>query len=187
MRMSNLQLQCACGKVRGVLHNATPQYGNRIVCHCDDCQAFSNYLGVGNILDEHNGTDLYQTSFAQVEITEGTEHMRSIQLRPKGLIRWYADCCKTPIGNTMSASMPFIGIVHTFMGDANIREKTIGPVRAHAFLKKGSSSYHLHTPLIKMLPRMFRKMMLWKLRDSKKPNPFFTKEGVPVSKPRILS
>ncbi len=41
-----------------------------------------------------------------------------MRLTPMGLLRWYAGCCNTPIGNMVSARVPFIGIVHMFMGDS---------------------------------------------------------------------
>jgi len=186
--MNDLKLKCDCGKVRGVVHNATPKNGNRIACHCNDCQAFAEHLNQSDALDEYGGTDIFQTSFSQVEITEGAEHMRSIRLKPKGLIRWYTDCCKTPIGNTLSAKMPFVGIIHTFIDiDASERDNIIGPIRGHGFLKKDSPGYHLHTPTIKLLPRMIGKMIAWKIKDSKKTNPFFTSEGNPVSEPEVLA
>lgn len=184
--MNDVQLKCACGKVRGVAHNVTPKAGNRLVCHCEDCQAFANYLGTENILDEYGGTDIFQMSAAQVEFTSGLEYIRSIRLTSKGMIRFYTNCCRTPIGNTISANMPFVGVIHNFMDDDGAREDNLGPVRAHTYIKKDSPVQHLNTPLIRVVPRMILKLFTWKLKDSKKPNPFFNQDGEPVSKPTIL-
>src|SRR5262249_33170306 len=38
-----------------------------------------------------------------------------LRLTAKGLYRWYASCCHTPLGNTVSPAIPFVGIVaHAF-------------------------------------------------------------------------
>ncbi len=184
--MNNLNLQCQCGKVHGVAHNVTPRTGNHLICYCGDCQAFARHLTTTGILDEHGGTEIFQMSYANVEITQGAEHLRAIKLTPKGLIRWYADCCKTPIGNTMSAKFPFVGLIHTFMHDVE-KDKKLGPIRARTSIKKDSPVAHLNTPLYKIVPRIIVKSLLWKMRDSKKKNPFFLADGAPVSVPKVLT
>ena len=40
--------------------NASPEAVNRMVCYCDDCQAFVHYLGHADLLDAHGGTDIVQ-------------------------------------------------------------------------------------------------------------------------------
>lgn len=184
--MNDLNLQCQCGKVQGTAHNVTPSTGNHLVCYCQDCQAFARHLGTAGILDEHGGTEVFQMSYADIEITQGTENLRSIKLTPKGLIRWYADCCKTPIGNTMSAKFPFVGLIHTFMHDAD-KDLKLGPVRAYTSIKKDSPIAHSNTPLYKIIPRMIVKSLVWKIRDSKKRNSFFKVDGIPVSEPKVLT
>lgn len=184
--MKDIQLKCECGKVRGVAHKVSPDSGNRIVCCCDDCQSFANFLGKENILDENGGTDIFQMSYANIEITEGAENLKAIKLTEKGLIRWYVDCCKTPVGNTMSAKIPFMGVVHNFMNDEGLRDENLGPVRAYAFIKKDSPAYHLNTPMIKIGPRILIKMVTWMIRDGRKPSSFFTAEGKPIVEPVVL-
>ena len=69
-------------------------------------------------LDAAGGTRIYQLPPANVQITGGQENLACLRLKEKGLIRWYAKCCNTPIGNTVSKSMPFIGLIHTFIKGA---------------------------------------------------------------------
>jgi hypothetical protein len=185
--MNDIKLSCKCGNVSGIAHDITPESGNHIVCYCEDCQSFANYLGSESTLDEHNGTDIFQTSYANIEITSGSELLRCITLKPKGLIRWYTSCCKTPVGNTVSGKWPFIGVIHTFMEDTAEREKSVGPVRGRTLIKKDSPIAHLNTPTYKVAPRLVQKMLLWKLRDSNKKNPFFTSTGTPISEPKVLT
>src|SRR5439155_1113896 len=39
-----MELRCRCGEVVGRVENASPQKVNRVVCYCDDCQAFAHQL-----------------------------------------------------------------------------------------------------------------------------------------------
>ena len=41
----DVQVRCRCGEVVGLVTNASPQKVNRVVCYCDDCQAFAHQLG----------------------------------------------------------------------------------------------------------------------------------------------
>ncbi|WP_419904857.1 DUF6151 family protein [Kiloniella sp.] len=189
--MIEVALKCSCGQVEGTAHNISPQTGLRLVCHCDDCQAFANYLGrEADILDACGGTDVFQTTPSQIEITKGHDQLRCVRLGPKGLFRWYTDCCKTPVANTINASLPFSGIVHNFMDDKGLRDNNLGPVRFSVmgkFAKDGSPlprDTHDTFPLSIMLiaiPRMIKNKILGR----HKPSPFFDKTGAPVCEPVI--
>ena len=101
--------------------DVSPSTGTRVICYCDSCQAFARFLEREDILDSAGGTDIVQVSPSQLRITEGASQLRSMRLTEKGLIRWYTDCCKTPVGNTIGAAFPFIGVVQPFMAhDASI-------------------------------------------------------------------
>ena len=89
--------------------DVSPSTGTRVICYCQSCQAFARFLGGTGILDAHGGSDILQVSPSHVRITEGIDRLRSMRLTEKGLIRWYTDCCKTPVGNTIGGGFPFIG------------------------------------------------------------------------------
>jgi hypothetical protein len=187
----DVKLKCQCGEVQGVAMNATPSSGNRVVCCCSDCQRFAEYLGQEDAtLDEFGGTDIYQTSQSQVKISSGAEHLRCMRLSQKGLLRWYTGCCNTPIGNTLSAGVPFIGLIHSFMQLENNRSDVIGPVRAHVQIQhaRGAPTYPHSSdkfPLGITL-RIARKMLLWKIKGMHKPSEFFDASGKAISKATIL-
>jgi hypothetical protein len=188
----DVPLKCSCGSVRGVAKNISPDTGNHIVCYCKDCQVFAyNIDNEANILDEFGGTDIFQITPAQVEITEGNDQLRCLRLTEKGLFRWYTECCKTPIGNMMSASMPFIGMVHNFMDDEGVREKNLGPILMYAFGKSANKTppdNKNETGLpIKMIFRAISKILMAKIRGQHKPNAFFDEAGNPVFEPQICS
>lgn len=188
--MTTLSLKCRCGEVQGGASNITPSSGIRVVCCCSDCQAFASHLGSDTVtLDEFGGTEIFQISQSQVSIQTGHDKLQSMRLRKKGLLRWYASCCNTPIGNTVSASMPFVGVIHTFIDETN-RGEVLGPVRAvvqtqHALGKPGYSRHSAKFPL-GITARMMGKMLVWKLQGKHKPSVFFAEDGRPVSKPIVV-
>lgn len=188
--MSTIPLKCRCGAVKGTATNITPASGNRVVCCCADCQAFVAYLGDdAQTLDEFGGTDIFQITQSQVQISEGQDKLQGMRLSKKGLLRWYTSCCNTPVGNTMSASMPFVGVIHSFI-DLPERDSVLGPVRAYIQTQtaKGSPSYPTHHkkfPLGFTL-RIIRMMLLWKLRGLHRPSVFFDENGRLNTKPIVL-
>lgn len=187
----DIDLKCGCGAVEGVALNITPQSGNRVVCCCDDCQAFADHLDCeADILDEFGGTEIFQTSQSQVRIDKGAEHLRCLRLTSKGMNRWYTDCCNTPIGNTMSAGMPFIGVFHNFMKIEGDRNSALGPVLAYVQTKhaRGTPTYPHSSkkfPLGITL-RIMRKMLVWKLRGMNKPSAFFDANGKTMAEVKVL-
>jgi len=187
--MTNVSLQCQCGKIKGTIKNATASSGNHVMCCCSDCQKFAQYLNQeSNVLDQFGGTQIYQTSQSQVTIEEGADQLRSMRLTPKGMLRWYSGCCNTAIGNSMNASVPFFGIIHSFINVENKTEQ-FGPVRAYVQTKDATETpdypFHSEKYPIGITLRIARKMISWKLRGMHKPTVFFDSEGKPVSKPVI--
>ena len=130
----DLPLRCRCGAVRGIARDAVPSKVNHCFCYCDDCQAFAHHLGrADDVLDAHGGTEITQMSPANVTFSAGADKIAAIRLTDKGLVRWYASCCNTPIGNTMAASgVPFIGVVQAFIAAPSA---ALGPIRGRGFAK----------------------------------------------------
>ena len=189
--MTEVSLNCDCGKVQGVASFVTASSGTRIICYCDDCQAFARYLdSAKTVLDQDGGTDIFQMPMSHLKITGGIEQIRCMRLSPKGLFRWYVECCKTPIGNTLSAGMPFVGVIHNFMDDAGSRDSMLGPVRGHVHTKfaktTAASKQNQSAVPARLLMRIFSKLMIWKLRGFNKPSSFFDANGKPVREPFIL-
>ena len=190
--MADISLKCTCGAVRGTAKNITPTNGIRVVCCCDDCQSFASFLNRSDdILDEFGGTDISQTSQSQITIEHGADHLRSVKLKPKGLVRWYTDCCKTPIGNTMSGAMPFIGIIHNFMDDEGSRDANLGPVQTYV-MSKHALKPPVHPNTAEKFPlgitlKIASKLLVWKIRGMQKPSSFFNADGKPVSRPTAVN
>ena len=193
----DVSLQCSCGAVRGLARGVSGQIGNRILCFCADCQLFGHYLKrADEVLDAHGGTDIFQMSPARIEISAGADQLRCMRLTGKGMHRWYVDCCKTPVGNTMaSRQIPFVGLIHSFMdhgADGRSRDDALGPVRAriHGRHATGSrSTLEAHDSLPTWLPfRLLSMSFMARLRGEHEPSPFFdSKTGATTATPLVLT
>ncbi len=108
-----LDFQCQCGAVEGVVHESAPPSGRRLVCHCNDCQAFAHYLGKEKqMLDDHAGTHVYQMDSSKFEISKGQDKLACVTVTGGPLLRWYCATCKTPIANTLSSTrFPFLSLI----------------------------------------------------------------------------
>jgi len=196
MKMTDVIIRCSCGAVQGIAHDVSAKSGNRCVCYCDDCQAFAQFLGrVDEILDTNGGTDIFQMSPAKVEFTSGKEHLASMRLSPNGLLRWYAECCKTPIGNTqISPSLPFVGMIHNciYLTDSTSRDRVLGPVRAGVngrFARGDTTGLNLHDKAPPgLLLRLIRLIAKWRLQGAHRNSAFHEpKSGLPSKEPLVLS
>jgi hypothetical protein len=119
--------QCRCGALRGEVHD--PARGVRAVCHCADCQAYAHVLGEPSaVLDATGGTDIVASPAGTVRITAGADQLACLSLSPRGLLRWYARCCRTPVANTpRDARLPYAGLVHTVLERPGPMERSYPP------------------------------------------------------------
>jgi len=189
--MTTVNLECKCGEVKGTATDITPSSGTRVVCCCSDCQAFAVHLERdGDTLDKSGGTEIFQVSQSQVTIQQGHDKLQSLRLTDTGLLRWYTSCCNTPVGNTINARLPFVGIIHTFMKVPK-RGSVLGPVRAvvQTQYAKGTPDYPKHSRKfpIGITLRIVRKMVVWKSQGKHTPSVFFSDDGVPTAAPIVLT
>lgn len=191
----DIPLRCRCGALRGVATAVSPTSGSRVICYCDDCQAFARRLGQEGIVDAKGGTDLFQMTPSQLRIAEGAEQIRCLRLSPKGLLRWYAGCCRTPIGNTAgSAELPFVGVVHSFMdhaADGRARDNVLGAPIARFFggdaIGGAPEGSHPKAPL-RYIGRMALSLVRARLAGKHRPSPFFDEHtGRPRVEPEVLT
>jgi hypothetical protein len=103
--------------------------GTRVLCYCVDCQTAARALGAEEILGPGSGTDLWQTTPDRLQIDAGAAHLAILRLSPRGLFRWYAACCDTPLCNTLPRlGFPFLGVI---LRDRAAADEALGPVFAH--------------------------------------------------------
>ena len=190
--MNRISLKCKCGAVQGSVSNVSPKVGNHVVCYCEDCQAYGNHLAKGeDVLDEWGGTEIYQTPPWYVIIDKGIEEIRCLRLTPKGLYRWYAGCCNTPVGNTISAKFPFIGLIHSFLDKDDQSESLLGPIKGYHRLESATGEVPEEIQKLGMPKtatfRVIWRLFKWKFTGRNKTNPFFDPSGRSICKPEILS
>ncbi|WP_341501259.1 DUF6151 family protein [Gallaecimonas sp. GXIMD4217] len=190
--MESVRLQCRCGTVRGVIQHIKPGQGNRLVCYCQDCRAFASKLDAGDdALNALGGTEILQVPPAAIAIGQGHEHLACLRLSDKGLYRWYAACCNTPIGNTVGARLPFVGILSAFLAPGQDVDATLGPVlgAVHVRHALGRVPDEARGPYShrRLVLRILAKLLVWKLAGKGRPNPFFDDQGRPVAQPEVVS
>ncbi len=79
--LTQIRSKCRCGRLRGAATDVSCGLReNRIVCYCDDCQAYVHFLECGDALDAHGGTDIFQMTPSRVTLTAGQEHLRCLRL-----------------------------------------------------------------------------------------------------------
>jgi hypothetical protein len=183
-------LQCQCGTLKGFVDD--PRSANRMLCYCRDCQAFAHFLGKANdVLDERGGSDLIQILPKNITFTQGIEALACIRLTEKGMIRWYASCCKTPIGNTLATpKMSFIGLLHSCVENRDRPlDEAFGPVTACANTKSAKGDPKPRQMGVGSTLRWFlTRVLKARFNGDYKRTPFFrTDTGTPVVSPRVLS
>ena len=190
----DLPLRCRCGHVRGIASNVSPSKGFRFVCYCKDCQAFARFLERPDVLDPLGGTDIFQMPPGRVKLTAGAEALRCLRLSDKGVLRWYTDCCRTPIANTAGAGFPIIGLIHSFAdhaADGRSRDEVLGSPLCRIYERSATGPLTPDAPpppSLRTFVRRALKMLDWWVRGLARPSPFFDdRTNAPRSVPRVLT
>lgn len=185
-RMGRHPLACRCGALRG--HVDLPGMSNRAICHCRSCQAFARYLGrPEEILDEAGGTEVVQVAASRVHFDQGAAHLAVVKLGEGGMLRWFAGCCRTPIGNTTAnPRLGFVGLVHSCLASQPL-QPSFGLVAARVNTEAATgdsklAGYGLPRSLVRILAIAAG---AW-LRRGHRQSPFFTPAGAPVVEPVVL-
>lgn len=173
---------CACGSLRGHLSPEALRAGTRVICHCADCRAGELYHGQPDPQD--SGVDLLQISPHMIEITSGAQHLSLLQLSPRGLYRWYAGCCGTPLCNTLkSPKLPFAGVLVRRLDDPSV----LRPAKVRAFVPQAGRPprhYGAGRMTYGLVFRMATALLSGKWRQT----PFFdTATGKPSAQPLVIT
>lgn len=181
-------LRCRCGKVRGEV-NAARAY-TRGTCYCKDCQAYARFLGQPGLMNDRGGTDIVPMSPSGVRIDEGLEQVACVSLSEDGRLRWYAACCRTPLGNTpRDPKLSYVGMPTTCFAAAPETIDAAFGARDRIVLNTGSASGIVRgTPLAFFLGglRILGNMLAARVRREP-PTLFFDASGRPIRRPRVLS
>ena len=185
----NHPLRCRCGTLRGIVVPAPST--TRMVCYCRDCQAFARFLGSPGVTDPCGGTEIVASLPKHVQFTNGQEMLSCLSLSDRGLLRWYARCCNTPVGNTpRSSKIAYVGLVHSCLeAHAPPLQASFGPLRMAVNTKAALADVR-STPVSNVAGflGLVRSLLGARLTGAYKDNPFFLAEsGSPVRPVHVLS
>lgn len=181
-------MRCRCGQVKGEVD--TRRAYTRATCYCRDCQAYARFLGQPGLMDANGGTDIVPMSPAGVRITEGLEHVACMALSDKGVLRWYASCCRTALGNTArDPNLAYAGMAAAcFDAAPEVIDTALGP-RDRIVLNAGSASGPVRgTPVAFFIGglRILGNVLAARIRG-RRPTLFFEPDGRPIRTPQVLT
>ncbi len=182
-----LTLRCECGQVAGTVE--TRQVYVRATCYCHDCQAYARFLGRPGLTDAEGGTDILAMNPAAVRIASGQEQIACMSLSDKGLLRWYAACCRTPLGNTpRDAKVTYVGICANSLSPAKAVDDALGPANRVVLQAKSAKGPVRTTPVAFLLGglRIARNIVAARLRKQA-PSLFFDAGGQPIRAPEVIN
>jgi hypothetical protein len=183
-----MQLRCRCGVVRGEMDTRLAYA--RATCYCKDCRAFARFVGAQDVLDASGGVDIVAAAPSSVRFTSGAGHIACMSLSPKGLLRWYAACCHTPLATTpRDPKLPYAGMMTAcFDAAPEMVEAELGR-RDRIVLNTDSATAPVRaTPLTFVTGglRIFAGILRTRLRGDRD-SPFFDTSGHPLSEPEVIS
>lgn len=185
-----MEIQCDCGKFRAKLTQFPKNTPGRLLCYCDDCQAFLHYLKRPDLLNENGGTEIIPAYPADINFIAGQEFVKCVRLHSKGMYRFYTSCCFTPIANT-DPTRPWAGINHRMYTtkDATKLDRELGPIKASIMGKYAKGTPPVGTPekfdfkgMVAVLPFIIKGKVLGKAKNS----PFF-KNNAAIVEPKVLT
>lgn len=186
----NYPLQCQCGTIQG--HVDARHSAGRAVCYCRDCQAYARFLGrQDEMLNSQGGTEIIATLPSSVHFTAGEDKLVCMSLSDKGLLRWYASCCRTAIGNTpRDRKTSYVGLVRTCLaGKGTQLDEAFGPLKIA--LNTGSAQGKVRSSPAAMLVgivKIMKNVVGARLSGKYKENPFFRSDsGTPIKEPQNLT
>ena len=190
---NDLPLRCRCGRVHGVARDVAPSAGFRFVCYCRDCQAFARFLARPDVLDAAGGTDIFQMAAGCVTLAAGADAVRCLCFSSK-VLRWYAECCGTPLANTAGPSFPMVALIHSFLdyaADGRSRAEALGPPPCRIFERSATGPLPPNAPAppsLGLFALRASRILGWWWRGLGGPHPFFDAQTkVPLSAPRVLT
>lgn len=190
MSDASLALRCRCGEV--ALELDRPRRAVRGACYCRDCRAYAYFLArEGELLDAWGGTEIVAVLPSRLHFVRGHERLACVSLSPTGPLRWYASCCRSPIGNTTrDGSVPHLGMIPTCLLESReATEAAFGPVRLRVFRASARGDAPAMRPAAVLAALRYLAATLGSRIDrSSRVNPFFERDlTTPIAPPTVLS
>jgi hypothetical protein len=130
----------------------------------------------------------------RVKLIAGMDAVRCLRFSGK-VLRWYAVCCGTPIGNTAaSPRFPVVGLIHSFMNDAHdgrSRDDVLGPSLCGIYERSAIGPLPPNAPVpasLGVFTLRASRILGWWWRGLGRPTPFFDAvTKMPLSAPQVLT
>jgi len=186
-----MQISCDCGSFKAELLAFPKNTPGRLACYCRDCQSYLEKIDRADVLDDFGGSEIIPVYPAELKILQGKEHLKCYRLSEKGLYRWAAGCCNSPVLNT-KPDFPWLGIFHTAYkkSDPSALE-SLGEIKSRIFGKyaKGQPPFVIADKLgFKALMTVMPFIIKGKLLKKATASEFFEDDGqTPIAEPEILS
>jgi hypothetical protein len=183
-----MKLSCRCGQVQGECNPARSY--TRVTCYCADCRAFARWLGGDGLLDAAGGSDIVAMAPDGLRFTQGLEQLACMSLGPRGLLRWYARCCRTPLGNVpRNPKLYYLGLPVPAIAESEVAmTASIGPqghTRIHpesATTAVAPTKFALLTGTVRIVGNLLAARL-----TGKRNNVLFTVDGQPICAPQVLT
>lgn len=126
---------------------------------------------------------MFQTNPDTIHIEAGKEQLAILRLSPKGPLRWYATCCKSPLFNTLAKpGLPFVTAMVARIDDP----AALGPITAQSFVPQPSGPPK-HKNGRRMVWGIFTRMIAARLSGRWKQTPFFDlASGEPIAPVHVI-
>lgn len=185
-----MQISCDCGEFKAELAAFPKNTPGRLACYCKDCQAYLNRIERSDVLDEYGGSEIIPVYPNELKILQGKESLKCYRLSRKGLFRWTAGCCNSPLFNT-KPGFPWTGIFHTAYTNSDPTVlQSLGAIKSRIFGRDatGQPPFKIANTLnvkamLCVMPFVIKGKLLNKSRGS---DLFESDELTPIVKPEIL-
>jgi len=141
--------------------------------------------------DSSGGAEFVAARAEHVAFEDGTEHLACLSLSEKGLLRWYAACCKTPIANTTRDwKFSYVGLIHTcLMADPESFDRSFPKVQMRVNTRSAKQStpgmlVQTVTALCGFMPRIIASRLFGTYRQTQF---FISPDGIPSAEVYVLS
>lgn len=188
--VATVKKTCRCGAVEVTLAVPAPGAGTRVTCYCKDCQTAAALFGEADaLLSSGGGSEIWQTTPDRLNLEAGEEHLEILRLSPKGLYRWHARCCDTPIFNTMSrVNLPFVGVVLR-QAEVEGAASGLGPSRCRAFTKyarRDPGAHRADRGFASAGFQVLRRMVGAWISGRARTNPLLGGDGAPIAPVKVI-
>ncbi len=183
-----MKLSCRCGQVQGECNPARSY--TRVTCYCADCRAFARWLGGDGLLDAAGGSDIVAMAPDGLRFTQGLEQLACMSLGPRGLLRWYARCCRTPLGNVpRNPKLYYLGLPVPVIAEAEAAVTARFGAQGHTIISPESATAAVNPTRGALLAgtlRIVSKLASARLRGRRN-TLLFAVDGQPIHEPQVLT